>query len=202
MFTIGLTGGVGSGKSTVGKCFEALGVQVLNADMAAREVVRIDTPGFRRLVEHYGKGILNEQGAIDRAKLRKIVFSNPQERQWLESVLHPLIREFLDLQLEAATSDYVVKEIPLLIESDLCKTVDRVLVVLAARETRLQRLVQRSGLKDDEIQSIMASQVDDQTRRESADDIIDNQGSVEELAAQVEKLHNQYLQLATRLNTS
>ncbi|MXZ81266.1 MAG: dephospho-CoA kinase [Gammaproteobacteria bacterium] len=193
--TVGLTGGVGTGKSTVAKLFRNLGVPVVSADRLARELV---TPGSRYLdaiVEAFGPQVLNPDGSLDRPRVAKIVFEDPGRRQTLESILHPPIRELMWAKVETLRDCYCVLEIPLLIETGQWRKVDRVLVVTCNSELRIARLAATRDLGRNDARRIMAAQLDDDERTRHADDIICNEDSLANLAKQVERLHSNYVSL-------
>lgn len=197
MLKIGLTGGIASGKSTVADLFEALGAPLIDTDVLAREVVEPGEPGLAAVRDEFGPAVLTERGELDRRKLRSIVFADDEKRRRLESILHPLIRERLLAKLERLDAPYVIIAVPLLIETDFAKLVDRILVVDAPVEVQLARLMARDGSTRAEAQAIIDAQVDRETRLARADDIIDNSGDLASTRAQVEALHRRYLQLAT-----
>lgn len=196
MFTVGLTGGIGSGKSAATACFRALGIEVVDADWAAREVVQPGMPALAKIAAHFGAGVLLETGALDRARLRGLVFDNPEQRQWLEGLLHPLIREEIMRALEACHSAYAILESPLLFESGQVEMVDRTCVVDVAESTQVERACGRDCSEPRQIRKIMAAQLSREERLARADDVLDNSGDLSHLKVQVETLHQKYLQLA------
>jgi dephospho-CoA kinase len=193
---IGLTGGIASGKSTVAQRFAELGIPLVDADVAAREVVAPGTPGLARVVERFGPSILAENGELDRRDLRQLIFNDPGSRQDLEAILHPLIREAMERSAEAAAGPYVVMVIPLLIESGSRGRVDRILVVDADEVVQLQRVQTRDGGSLDQARAILASQVGRTARLAAADDVLLNSGTVTDLRQAVDRLHEKYLRLA------
>jgi dephospho-CoA kinase len=195
-FRVGLTGGIASGKSTVADLFAARGVTVLDTDLIARQVVEPGQPTLGRVVEAFGPGVLGPDGSLDRPALRARVFSDPAARRRLESILHPAIRAELVRQSVAAGGDYQVLVIPLLVEGGRVDTVDRVLVVDCPVETQLERLTARDGETIESALKIIASQASREARLAAADDVIENAGRPEELAAQVASLDARYRQLA------
>ncbi|WP_323845045.1 dephospho-CoA kinase [Microbulbifer magnicolonia] len=195
MLIIGLTGGIGSGKSAAADCFRALGIDVVDADWAARVVVQPGQPALAQIAQHFGAEVLLENGALDRARLRSLVFDNEAERKWLEGLLHPLIREEILRALEASKSAYAILESPLLIESGQYKLVDRICVVDLPEELQIERAGARDGSDAEQIRKIMAAQLPREKRLEKADDVLDNSGDLASLRTQVEVLHRQYLQL-------
>ncbi len=199
-YIVGLTGGIGSGKSTIANLFALLDVPIIDADVVAREVVEKGSPLLIKIVEHFGQHILDKQGNLDRTALRQIVFHSEQEKKWLNQLLHPAIRAEMLRQLEAVSAPYVLWVVPLLIENKLSEFCDRVLVVDVLPDIQLERAIKRDESKAETIQNIIAAQVDRQTRLNYADDVIENNLPLEEnainLAHQVAKLHHRYLDLA------
>lgn len=201
-YIIGLTGGIGSGKSAVANEFLKLGITVVDADQAAREAVLPGTPALTAIAEHFGNGILLPNGALDRAALREIVFANPTERLWLETLLHPIIRQIVLDALNRAASRYVILESPLLLETDQHSLTNRVLVVDVPEELQIKRACQRDNNNEEQIRAIMASQMARPDRLARADEVVDNSGTPDELGQAVLKLHQQYLILAKQLDDS
>ena len=198
MYVVGLTGGIGSGKSAVANAFRALGVTVVDADRVAREVVEPGEPALERIREHFGDGVLQPDGSLDRAALRQRVFQDEAERKWLEQLLHPLIGMRTFEQLASAASDYAMLESPLLIETGQTAITDRVLVVDVPEEVQLARTMQRDGNAEAQVRAIMAAQASRAQRLEKAQDVIDNTAPLDTLPPRVEALHRQYLALAAR----
>jgi dephospho-CoA kinase len=194
---IGLTGGIGSGKSAAAEEFSRLGATVVDTDAIAHELTCAGgaaIPGVRRL---FGDPFVDESGAMDRRRMRELVFSDPSAKHRLEALLHPLIREESQRRIALATGPYVVHMVPLLVESpEYRRRVDRVLVVESPEEVRIARVRARSGLAEDEVRRIIAAQATPAARQATADDILDNSASLDELRAQVRALHQQYLRLA------
>lgn len=199
-YTIGLTGGIGSGKSAVATEFLKLGITVVDADQAARDAVLPGTPALTAIAEHFGYAILLPDGALDRAALRKIVFANPTERHWLEALLHPVIRRIVLDALAEAAGPYAILESPLLLETDQHTLTNRILVVDIPEELQIKRACQRDNSDGEQIRAIMASQMSRTDRLARADDVVDNSGTPEELGQAVLKLHQQYLILAKQLD--
>lgn len=191
---IGLTGGIGSGKSAVSDCFEKLGVTVVDADVVAREVVEPGTVALKSIADHFGDDILTAEGALDRAALRTLIFSDENQRKWLEALLHPLIRKEIIAQLNQSNSPYSILSSPLLLETDQQTLVDRVLVVDVPVELQLERTVQRDNNSVDQVKSIISAQSTRTYKQQKADDIILNIGTIEELQKDVFALHQRYLQ--------
>jgi dephospho-CoA kinase len=197
MFVVGITGGIGSGKSAVTDHLETLGITVVDADKVARVVVEPGTSGLAAIAQHFGKDILFANGGLDRAALRKIVFDNPDERKVLEGITHPRIRDEITRQLSEASSPYVVLSSPLLLESGQNTLADYVVVVDVPEEVQLKRTMARDDNSEALVQQIMAAQLDRQTRLSRADASIMNDTSLEELYERVEALHEDLLLKAT-----
>jgi dephospho-CoA kinase len=193
---IGLTGGIGSGKSEASKRFAERGILVVDADVVAREVVEPSEPALTQIAAHFGHQILNADGNLNRGKLREIIFSNPTEKQWLESLLHPIINAEIRRQLAGAASVYAILASPLLLETQQFNLVDRILVIDTSEQHQLDRASHRDKNNEAQIKAIMQTQLSRQERCARATDIIQNHGSIDELDAQVEKLHHLYLELA------
>ncbi|MBS35590.1 MAG: dephospho-CoA kinase [Thiotrichales bacterium] len=193
---IGLTGGIGSGKSAVADLFAEQGITVIDTDIIARQVVEPETAGLAAVVERFGRGVLAEDGQLDRARLRQQVFADEKERKALESILHPLIRTEMRRQVRSAASSYCIVCIPLLLETGQSDSVDRVLVVDTTPEQQVGRTLRRDGSPRETIEGILAAQASRQERLNRADDVIDNTGTREALKPQVAVLHREYLLLA------
>ncbi|MDP9008846.1 MAG: dephospho-CoA kinase [Pseudomonadota bacterium] len=194
---IGLTGGIASGKSTVTQRFAELGVPVIDADVAARNVVEPGKPGLEQVVRRFGPGVLDEHGNLDRPALRSLIFKDPASRQALDSILHPLIRTDMERQAATAKGPYLVMAIPLLIEGGQARErVHRVLVVDADEATQMQRVQARDGSSETHARAILASQACRTQRLAAADDVLLNTGSVADLRQAVDRLHEKYLHLA------
>lgn len=196
MFIVGLTGGIGSGKSTVTECFEQLGIGVVDADILAREVVEPGTPSLAAIAQKFGNDILDDRGGLNRAKLREIVFADSSKKSWLEELLHPAIRDLMLSRLQASPSPYTLLVSPLLLETDQHKLVNRILVVDVSEETQLERTLKRDGSNEATIKSIINSQIGRAERLNAADDIFSNDQATDTLAARVLPLHNKYLELS------
>lgn len=199
-FIVGLTGGIGSGKTTVANLFAEQGIVLVDADIIAREVVAKGSDGLRQIGDKFGPQMLTPEGHLNRAALREQIFHYPQDREWLNALLHPMIRTRMLQQIAAASSPYVIMVVPLLFENGLDKLVHRTLVVDISPKLQLQRTIERDKVSKEQVQNIINSQSDRQTRLDKADDVIDNQGDVTALQSQVLALHNKYLQLAERQN--
>lgn len=193
---IGLTGGIGSGKTTVAEAFRQLGINTVDADYASRAVVEPGMAALESIREHFGANIIQADSCLDRAALRSIVFSDPQQKNWLESLLHPLIREWIIEQLQNSTGPYVILESPLLLETDQHRLVDSVLLVDLSEELQIARASARDNNLADQIKRIIATQMPRQEKLSRADLVFDNSQPLETVAARVAVLHNQFLSLA------
>ena len=200
MLKIGLTGGIGSGKSAVAKAFTALNTPVLDADEIAHRLVEKGQPALAQIQQAFGTGILNPDDSLNRKNLRELVFSDAKQKQKLELILHPLIYATLQAELELLTAPYCIISIPLLFETGMTHFVDRVLVIDCPVETQIKRVKIRDKLTIERIQSIIDSQVSRAFRKSKADDLINNSGNNYRLAEQVKKLHNLYFSLSTCLD--
>ena len=196
MFVVGITGGIGSGKTAVTNLFAQLGVTIVDADIASRVIVEPGRPALTAIANHFGSEMLLADGTLNRAAMRARIFSNADDKRWLERLTHPLIGEEIQRQLAAAQSDYAILVSPLLIEGDQHKLCNRILVVDVPETVQLQRTMQRDNNEADQVKRIIASQATRQQRLQKADDVIENIGTLEDLSAQVERLHAQYLTLA------
>lgn len=192
---IGLTGGIGSGKSTVARQFGSFGVHWVDADDVAREVVEPGTPALAAIAKHFGKDILTDGGALDRASLRQIVFEQPEQRAWLESLLHPIIREELTRQLHPLdyALPYVLLVSPLLLETDQHQLVERVLVVDVPVDVQIERTMARDTNSREQIERIIAAQMPRDQRLAQADAIIDNSQPSDRVLAEVCALHEAFI---------
>ncbi|MEH6560820.1 MAG: dephospho-CoA kinase [Marinobacter sp.] len=192
---IGLTGGIGSGKSTVARQFGSFGVHWVDADDVAREVVEPGTPALAAIAEHFGKDILTDVGALDRASLRQIVFEQPEQRAWLEGLLHPIIREELIRQLHPSdyALPYVLLVSPLLLETDQHQLVERVLVVDVPVDVQIERTMARDTNSREQIERIIAAQMPRGQRLAQADVLIDNSQPSDRVLAEVRALHEAFI---------
>ena len=196
MLRIGLTGGIGSGKSTVADLFAARGVPVIDADAIAREVVEPGQPALAEIIAAFGSDCVDAQGRLDRARLRARVFADASQRKRLEAILHPRIHAVMAKRAAVQTAAYALLVIPLLFEADQRDLVDRVLVVDVSPEMHRARVRARDHLPPEQIDAMLAAQLDRQQRLDRADDVIDNNGDPATLERQVEELHRYYLDLA------
>ncbi len=194
---IGLTGGIGSGKTTVANFFAQWGIAVIDADVIAREVTEPGSTGYDAVVAHFGEGILNASGELDRKKLRSAIFKNPEAKAWLENTLHPLILNAMREQIRCVTSPYCVAVIPLLTETFFSiDFLDRICVVDAPEASRKKWAARRDLVSPADIDLIIAAQSDREKRLAIADDVIINDQNLDVLKDRVKKLHLQYLQMA------
>ena len=193
---VGLTGGIASGKTAVSRCFDQLGVPVIDADVVAREVVEPGEPALDAIVEKFGREVLDETSRLDRRMLRELVFSEPELRRELEQLLHPEIRRRMKQKIAELHQDYVVLVIPLLLEVEQTNLVDRVLVVDAPERAQISRAMERDGSSEKEIRDIMSAQLPREQRLARADDIIENRGTLRDLCDRVGKLDRFYRKIA------
>mgnify|MGYP001351749361 FL=1 len=190
---IGLTGGIGSGKTAVSETFEKLGITVVDADLASRVVVEKGKPCLEEIAKHFGDDILNENDELNRAKLREIIFNSDSEKLWLESLLHPAIAEQIKDELNASKSPYTILVSPLLLETNQRDFCDKVLVVDVPIELQMERTTKRDGVSEDQVKSIIKSQINRDERLQLADEIILNEGSIEDLEMIVRELHEKLI---------
>ena len=196
MLIIGLTGGIGSGKSSVSTLFRELGVPVIDADEIARQIVQPGKPALDEIVKTFGHEYLAEDGTLDRKGLRDLIFSNPEAKKALEAMLHPKIRETIFIQIGKLDVPYCLLSIPLLLERGWQEMVDQVIVVDCSETGQIERICQRDQLSEREARAILENQIDRRSRLQAADEVIDNSGDLESLAERVENLHLHYLRLA------
>jgi len=196
MLKVGLTGGIGCGKSTVTQLFAAMDVPVIDADQIAHQLVAKAQPALKQIQLAFGSSVINADGSLNRAALREIVFFDIEQKQRLEAILHPLVFKTITTTLEKLSAPYCLIAIPLLFESGKADFVDRVLVIDCPVATQIERVSQRDHLTAETIQAIIDSQVSRAFRTTHADDVIDNSDAEDRLAEQVKKLHNSYLSLS------
>lgn len=197
MMVVGVTGGIGSGKTTVTDLFAAQGIQVVDADLVARQVVEPGQPCLQRLQDKFGDAVLTDNGELNRPWLRQKIFSDEAAKAQVNAIMHPAIRTELLKQLHAATSAYVILSAPLLVENNLTKLCDRVLVVDVSTAEQRRRTLTRDSVSEAQVDAILAAQASRQERLAVADDVIDNNGPQSALADQVAQLHQRYLSIAT-----
>ncbi|MFD2178782.1 dephospho-CoA kinase [Veronia pacifica] len=195
-YIIGLTGGIGSGKTTVAKLFAEHGVEIIDADIIARQVVKPGTDGLAAIAEKFGKNILTLDGELDRTRLREKIFANPKDKEWLNNLLHPMIRKRMIEDCEQATSSYCLLVVPLLVENNLTSLTNRVLVIDVSEETQIERTIARDSVSRQQVENILASQATRDQRIKAANDLITNDSNSDTLKEQVVVLHNKYLALA------
>lgn len=195
-FVVGLTGGIGSGKSTVADLFADLGVDVIDTDRIARELTEPGTPAYHAIVEKFGSHVVMENKHLNRKTLRKFVFADAALRQWLEELLHPLIREELARQVEISTAPYCMAVIPLLFEKERNPILSRTVVVDIPEEMQVLRTQKRDMHSPEEVEQIMRTQATREMRLGGADDVIYNDKQIQDLLPQVKKLHQDYLKMA------
>ena len=192
---VGLTGGIGSGKSAAACVFKNEGINVIDADNLAKEVVAKDTPGFLKVVEYFGSEIIAADGSLDRVKLRKEVFNSNEKRIALESITHPLVREKMSEKIQASQSPYSIIEVPLIFETKSMSSYDRVLVIDCESKLQLERAILRDNNSGDAIQNIINSQCSREERLSIANDVISNNDSLKNLQMRSLAMHHFYLGL-------
>lgn len=197
MLVIGLTGGIGSGKSTVAEMFAALGVPIIDMDHIARHVVEPGQPALTQITHEFGTNILDAEGHLNRRRLRQLIFDSAEKRRRLEAILHPLIRQETERQLAKLDTAYCVIVIPLLLEANQRSLVDRILVVDVPETLQITRTMQRDGASTEEVQKILVAQLDRNSRLAAADDVIDNSAGLEQTRIRVAELDQQYHRLAS-----
>lgn len=197
-YTVALTGGIGSGKTTVANAFSRCGVNVVDADIIARQVVEPGTPALTTIAARFGNEIIHPDGTLNRRLLRERIFSSPEDKTWLNALLHPLIHQETQRQIAQATSPYVLWVVPLLVENQLQNRADRVLVIDVSPETQISRTMQRDGVTREHAEHILAAQATREARLAVADDIIDNNGAPDAVASDVARLHAAYLHYASQ----
>ena len=190
---IGLTGGIGSGKTAVSDAFQDLGITIVDADLASRIVVQKGKPSLKKIAEHFGNDILNENTELDRAKLREIIFNSDEEKNWLESLLHPAIANQIQDELKASRSPYTILVSPLLLETNQKEYCNKVLVVDVPVELQVERTLKRDQVSEGQVKSIIKAQISRKNRLEFADEVIINDGSLEELHSTVMKFHQKFI---------
>ena len=195
MLIIGLTGGIGSGKSVASDKFASLGITVVDADVASRTVVQPGMPALKEIESHFGSEIIGEDGKLDRAKLREVIASDTEKRKWLESILHPRIGDQIAKEISESTSPYTLFVAPLLLETNSQDMCERVVVVDVPKEVQVERTVKRDEVSTDQVEQIVSAQMERKKRLEKADDLLLNIGTIEELEKKVEELHEKYLQM-------
>jgi dephospho-CoA kinase len=191
---IGVTGGISSGKTTVANVFaDHFNIDIIDADLIARDVVAKGTPGLAEIERYFGQEILTSDGQLNRALLRDKIFNNPQHKHWLNQLLHPMIRQRMQEQIHQAKSDYVLLVVPLLIENNLQSLTNRILVIDVDEVTQISRTMQRDGVSEQQAKQILNAQATRAERLSWADDVIENSQANQELLPQITKLHQKYL---------
>lgn len=199
MYVVAITGGIGSGKTTVANQFAELGIEVVDADVIAREVVEPGTPALAAIAAHFGSAVITPAGQLDRRRLRERVFTDPQAKSWLNALLHPLIRTEMQRQCAAARSPYCLLVVPLLVENRLTALANRVLVIDVDEATQIERTCRRDGVSHEQAQAILAAQASRAERLAAADDVLDNQnGTLEAIKSRILALHETYLAFASQ----
>ncbi|MBL0636720.1 dephospho-CoA kinase [Aeromonas dhakensis] len=199
MYVVAITGGIGSGKTTVANQFAELGIEVVDADIIAREVVEPGTPALAAIAAHFGANVIAPDGRLDRRQLREQVFTDPQAKGWLNALLHPLIRSEMQRQCAAARSPYCLLVVPLLVENGLTALANRVLVIDVDEATQIERTCRRDGVSREQAEAILAAQASRTERLAAADDVLDNQnGTPEAIKSRIFALHETYLAFASQ----
>lgn len=200
MLVIGVTGGIGSGKTAATDHFQSLGITVVDADLASRVIVEPGREALLKIEEHFGKGVIADDGTLDRRALRDIVFNNPDERKWLEQLTHPLIGQEILRQIQTSESPYTILASPLLLESGQSRLTQRILLIDVPEALQIERTKSRDNTTEDGVRAIMKAQMSRDERRDKADDIIVNDQDLAHLHSQVEQLHQRYLNMANQGN--
>ncbi|WP_061040290.1 dephospho-CoA kinase [Vibrio coralliirubri] len=194
---IGLSGGIASGKTTVANLFnQHFNIDIVDADIVAREVVALGSDGLKQITEHFGESILLEDGTLNRSRLRELIFSDPKEKQWLNDLLHPMIRDKIDSDLSKITSPYGLLVAPLLVENQMQGMADRVLIVDVPAEVQIERTMSRDNVSREQVASILKSQASREQRLAVADDVIKNHTKNQELLPQITDLHQKNLAIS------
>lgn len=197
-FVVGLTGGIGSGKTAVSDRFRALGINIVDADIASRIVVEPGKPALKAIQKHFGATVIQADGSLDRAIMREKVFKDKQERKWLEQLLHPLINEEIRTELATSASPYTLLVSPLLIETGQSRFTQRILVVDVPLEQQIERTMARDNNSEEQVRNIIKAQTSREERVASADDIIVNDQDIDQLDRSVSELHTKYLKLVNQ----
>lgn len=198
-FVVGLTGGIGSGKTAASDFFSGQNIDIVDADIVARDVVAIGTPCLAEIITHFGENILLKDGSLNRQKLREIVFNDDEEKAWLNALLHPAIREKMLSDLAASNSVYVVFSVPLLFENDLDTLCNCSLLIDVSEQTQIQRTTARDDSSEALVKQIMASQMPREEKRIRANYIVNNEGTLDQLHQQLTKLHTEFACLAKKV---
>jgi|TARA_X000000368_G_scaffold405653_1_gene383039 dephospho-CoA kinase len=196
MFVVGLTGGIGSGKTIASDRFEELGVKVVDADIASRVVVEIGKPALSSIEGEFGSDVISDDGSLNRAKLREIIFKDDEAKSWLESLLHPLIGQHILDEIASATSRYVILVSPLLFETTQFQMCNRTLLIDVPKDIQILRTAKRDKVPESQVEKIIASQMDRDQKIGKADDVIVNDGEIGDLISKIDKIHQRYIELA------
>ena len=195
MFVVGLTGGIGSGKTVASDRFEELGVKVVDADIASRVVVEIGKPALSSIEGQFGSDVISDDGSLNRAKLREIIFKDDEAKSWLESLLHPLIGQHILDEITSATSKYVILVSPLLFETTQFQMCNRTLLIDVPKDIQILRTAKRDKVPESQVEKIIASQMDRNQKIRKADDVIVNDGEISDLIAKIDEIHQKYIGL-------
>ena len=195
MFVVGLTGGIGSGKTIASDRFEELGVKVVDADIASRVVVEIGKPALSSIEGQFGSDVISDDGSLNRAKLREIIFKDDEAKSWLESLLHPLIGQHILDEITSATSKYVILVSPLLFETTQFQMCNRTLLIDVPKDIQILRTAKRDKVPESQVEKIIASQMDRNQKIRKADDVIVNDGEISDLIAKIDEIHQKYIGL-------
>ena len=198
MYRVGLTGGIGSGKSTVADLFKLLGISVIDTDLIAHEISLPDGPAYQSIIEQFGSDILNDDRTINRHKLARVIFSDKEKKQQLEATLHPLIWLIVEQQVQEASSAYCIIVVPLLVEGQHQKRFNSILVVDSDENQQIERVIDRDSRSKEDIQAIINNQVSREQRLAAANHVIDNNKDLDSLKTEVMKLHEIFLRQAKR----
>ena len=196
MFVVGLTGGIGSGKTVASDRFEELGVKVVDADIASRVVVEIGKPALSSIEGEFGSDVISDDGSLNRAKLREIIFKDDEAKSWLESLLHPLIGQHILDEIASAPSRYVILVSPLLFETTQFQMCNRTLLIDVPKDIQILRTAKRDKVPESQVEKIIASQMDRDQKIGKADDVIVNDGEIGDLISKIDKIHQRYIELA------
>ncbi|MCG8673076.1 MAG: dephospho-CoA kinase [Pseudomonadales bacterium] len=196
MLVVGVTGGIGSGKTAATDHFQSLGITIVDADLASRVIMEPGREALLKVEEHFGSHVINSDGSLDRRALREIVFNHPEERRWLEQLTHPLIAQEIISQIQASQSPYTILASPLLLESSQSQMTQRILLIDVPEELQIARTINRDNTDEAGVKAIMKAQMSREERHKRVDDIIVNDKDLDHLHQEVEAMHQTYLKLA------
>ena len=196
MFIVGLTGGIGSGKTVASDRFEELGVKVVDADIASRVVVENGQPALHSIEGKFGSDVISDDGSLNRAKLREIIFKDNEAKSWLEALLHPLIAKHISDEISRATSKYAVLVSPLLFETSQFEMCNRTLLIDVSKEVQILRTTARDNVSKSQVERIISSQMDRDQKINKADDVIVNDGEINDLISKIDDIHQKYIEIA------